>query len=180
MRPYLLLDRDGTLIEERHYLREPEGVAILPGTRELLAAAREAGWGVAILTNQSGVARGLMTLDDVRAVHERMLELIGDPQLTMDHIFICPHGPDDPCDCRKPLPGLALEAARKYDVDLSRSLVVGDRVRDLQAGRAVGAHTALVRTGYGAKEEPHAGEAADWIVDGLAELIPVVRGDVKV
>jgi D-glycero-D-manno-heptose 1,7-bisphosphate phosphatase len=175
MRPYLLLDRDGTLIEERHYLHDPDGVVLLPGARDLLSTARDLGWGVVILTNQSGVARGKMTLDDVHAVHDRMLSLLGDPELTHNHIFTCPHGPEDNCDCRKPLPGLALQASRRFEIDFPHSLVIGDRVRDLEVGRAVGARSVLVRTGYGAGEEPDSIGIADWTVDGMLDIGNIIK-----
>jgi len=172
-KPFLLLDRDGTIIEEKHYLRDPGLVVLLPGAKDAISRAFDMGWGVAILTNQSGVARGMMSLADVDAVHERLLELLEEPRLTKDHIFICPHGPDE-CDCRKPLPGLVTQAMGRFEIDLPRSIVVGDRLRDLMMGRSVGAKTVLVRTGYGAREEGEAGAETDLVVDDLSGILPLI------
>lgn len=174
LRPFLLLDRDGTIIEEKHYLRDPHQVVLLPGAKELISRALDAGLGVAVLTNQSGVARGMMTLADVDAVHERLLELLDEPRLSKEHIFICPHGPEDGCDCRKPMPGLVTQARARFEIDLPQSIVVGDRLRDLEVGRTVGAKTVLVRTGYGAREEEKSGAETDLIVDDLTGILPLI------
>ena len=158
----LLLDRDGTLIVEKHYLRDPDLVELIPGVIETIARFRDAGFKIIVVTNQSGVARGLMTDDDVRAVHAKILNL----GAAVDAFYFCPHGPVDGCPCRKPLPGMAIQAASEFDLDLSNSIVVGDKSADLQLGANIGSRTVLVRTGYGRETElTYPGEVIDSIAD---------------
>ncbi len=137
----VLLDRDGTLIEDRGYLARPEQVALLPGAREALTELRRLGFALAVVSNQSGVARGYFDEAAVEAVNRRINELLGGPAC-VDRFFICPHLPEGivpeysfECECRKPKPGLIERAAREMDLDLSRSFLVGDARRDLAAGR---------------------------------------------
>jgi D-glycero-D-manno-heptose 1,7-bisphosphate phosphatase len=148
----VFLDRDGTLIHERHYLRKPEDLLLLPRAREALSALREHGFLLVVATNQSGIARGLMTENDVRLVHAALAEALG-AAAALHAIYVCPHGPDDRCACRKPSPGLLLQAASELNIDLERSFMVGDKHSDLLAGERVGCRGVLVRTGYGAEQE---------------------------
>ena len=174
-----MLDRDGTLIVNRHYLRDPEQVEFLPGAIEGLKATRALGCALVVITNQSGVARGLLTLADLEAIHERQRQLLAEHGLQLDGVYYCPHGPDDDCTCRKPRTGLAERAARDLGLTLADGYVVGDREIDLQLGRAVGATTVLVRTGYGAETELQTPELADHIVDDLAELSRVIDKSIR-
>ena len=151
MRPYVLLDRDGTIIVDKHYLSDPDGVELLPGAAEGMRVLLEAGCGLAVLTNQSGIGRGYYDEAAMHAVNERMLELLRERGVEVDGVFFCPHGPEDGCDCRKPLPGLAERARAELGFDSAASFVVGDKPCDVDLGRAVGAGTVLVRTGKGAK-----------------------------
>jgi phosphoheptose isomerase len=172
-RPFLFLDRDGTLIEERAYLSDPEGVALTPGAAMAVKSAMEAGWGIAVVTNQSGIARGMMSREQVDSVNERTREILRREGADVVEFFVCPHGPDDRCACRKPGTGLVLEAARTLDVDLLASVVVGDKEADLQMAHAVGARAVLVRTGYG-RETEAAGANADAVIDDLRALPPLL------
>lgn len=140
LRRAAFLDRDGTLIADPGYLGDPAGVVVLPGTAAAIAALREAGYLVVVVSNQSGVARGLFPASAVHAVNRRMAELLRaeDPRAEIDAVYFCPHGPDDGCACRKPLPGLFLQAARELSIDLAASLSVGDAERDVAAARAAG------------------------------------------
>jgi len=173
-RPFLLLDRDGTLIQEREYLSQPEQVELIPGAIGLLRRAHQLGWGVAVVTNQSGVGRGYFTLDDVHAVHEEILRQLQVGGTTVDGFFICPHHPDEPCDCRKPLPGMGKQVAEQLGALLTESIMVGDRDSDLRFGKAIGATTVLVRTGYGALTEPNSEGIADYVVDDLRDLFLIL------
>jgi D-glycero-D-manno-heptose 1,7-bisphosphate phosphatase len=146
----LLLDRDGVVNAEIHRLHRPEDVVILAGVAELIAQANARGVPVVVVTNQAGVGLGLYDEAAVRAVHARIAELLAPAQV--DGWFHCPHVPEDRCACRKPAPGLLLTAAAALDLDLSRSVLVGDKRSDLEAARAVGARSVLVRTGHGAVE----------------------------
>ncbi len=152
-RPAVFLDRDGTLIAERHYLSRPEQVELLPGAAEGVRRMNEAGLRVFLASNQSGVGRGYFSLEQLGAVHDRMTELLRAEGARLDAIYVCPHHPDETCDCRKPAPGMIEQAVREYGVSPQHSFVVGDKPCDIDLGAGVGATTILVRTGYGAQYE---------------------------
>lgn len=156
MRPAVFLDRDGTLIEEVDYLRHPDQIRVLPGVPEALGALRDAGFALVLVTNQSGVARGLFTEEDLGAIHaELRARLEG---LALDGLYWCPHHPEHgerlSCACRKPGTELLERAVRDLDLDLARSWSVGDKVSDLEGAMRLGCRAILVRTGHGAGEEP--------------------------
>jgi D-glycero-D-manno-heptose 1,7-bisphosphate phosphatase len=163
LRPAIFLDRDGVLIEDSHYLGDKSRVHLVPGAAEAVALLNRAEWVVVIVTNQSGVARGLFTEADVVAVHEHIAELLRGYGAKVDAFQYCPHHPDAEvaeyralCACRKPQPGMLLRAAAELGLDLAASWMIGDRVSDLEAGAAAGCRTALVRTGYGMLVNPAA------------------------
>jgi len=147
------LDRDGTIIQEKEYLADPEGVELLPGALEGLRRLRDAGYALVVVTNQSGIARGLFTEDDYRAVQARLEALLAAEGVTLDGVYHCPHHPDytGPCDCRKPGTGLFARAARELELDVGRSVAIGDRLRDVEPVLRLGGRAVLVRTGYGAE-----------------------------
>jgi D-glycero-D-manno-heptose 1,7-bisphosphate phosphatase len=152
------LDRDGTLIAERHYLADPGQVELVPGAADALRRLHDAGYALVIVTNQSGIARGLYTEEDYRAVQQRLASLLEAGGVGLDGSYHCPHHPDfsGPCDCRKPMPGLFLRAAEELGLELNGSLFIGDRIRDVEPAVALGGTGILVRTGYGAQEAEHA------------------------
>ncbi len=159
--PAVFLDRDGVVIEDSQYLGDPSRVRLLPGAAETIAALNRSGWPVVIVTNQSGVARGMFTEDDVDAVHDHLAELLHGYGAKIDAFYFCPHHPDGEvlrfaveCECRKPQPGMLLRAAAELRLDLAASWLIGDRVTDLEAGAAVGCRTVLVRTGSGVQVNP--------------------------
>ena len=176
----VFLDRDGTIIEDVDYLSTPEGVRILPGAIEGIKLLKRYGFLLIIITNQSGVARGYFTEDDLGAIHERMRSLLEAEGAHYDDLFYCPHHVDgvvEPfnieCDCRKPKTGMLTKAAGEYDIDLGRSFLVGDSERDLEAGKGIGCKTILVETPKNAatdlKEKADFSahkllEAAEWII----------------
>jgi len=144
----IILDRDGTINEDRDdYVKSPEEWVALPGALEAIARLNHAGWHTVLATNQSGLGRGLFDMAMLNAMHARMNQMLGKHGGRIDAVFFCPHAPEEQCDCRKPLPGLMLQIAERYGIDLSEVPVVGDSLRDLQAGRAAGCRTHLVRTG---------------------------------
>lgn len=171
MKPCLFIDRDGTLIEERNYLSDPEQVALIPGAAEAVRKAREAGWLVVVLTNQSGVGRGYFTLEDVARVNRRVEEMLAQEGAGLDGIFVCPHSPEEDCPCRKPRPGLVEAAARQLPVDLRRSWMVGDKPADLELARNAGLRGALVRTGYGKAAAAQSAEMAEFVAADLGEAV---------
>jgi D-glycero-D-manno-heptose 1,7-bisphosphate phosphatase len=148
----VILDRDGVInFDSDAFIKTPEEWLPIPGSLEAIARLHREGYKVVIASNQSGVARGLFDLDMLAKIHNRMLELVRAKGGEIDAIFYCPHGPDDGCTCRKPLPGLFEEIANRLSVALHGVYAVGDSERDLVAARAVGARPILVRTGKGEK-----------------------------
>lgn len=170
----VLLDRDGTLIVERHYLADPAGVELLPGAAEGLRRMRELGLRLVVVTNQSGIARGYLDEATLAAIHARMESLLAAEGVVLDGIFHCPHLPDAGCGCRKPLTGMAEQGARALGFSLSRSFMVGDKACDIGLGRRLGVPTVLVTTGYGAREL-EAGVAADAVAPDLAAAAKAIE-----
>jgi D-glycero-alpha-D-manno-heptose 1-phosphate guanylyltransferase len=173
VRAFILLDRDGTLIEERHYLSDPGGVTLIPGVVEGLRALRAEGFALVVATNQAGVGRGLFSEEQVAAVHARLSELLAAQGARLDGIFYCPHHPDAGCDCRKPATGLARQAAAALGPGAAPVAVVGDKRCDIDLARALGVPGILVTTGYGASELSAA--EPDYLVDSLVEVAAVLR-----
>lgn len=157
LKPAVFLDRDGVVIEDSHYLGDATRLRLIPGSAEAIAALNRAGWVVVVVTNQSGVARGLFSLDSIGLVHNAISAMLADHGAYIGAYQFCPHHPEaeiaefrQDCDCRKPKPGMLHRAARELNLDLAPSWMIGDRVSDLEAGAAAGCQTVLVRTGYGA------------------------------
>ncbi|POX43703.1 haloacid dehalogenase [Streptomyces sp. Ru71] len=150
----VLFDRDGTLVEDVPYNGDPDRVRPMPGAREAVELLRAHGVRTGVVTNQSGVARGLLTETDVRRVNERVDELLG----PFDVFAVCPHGPDDGCRCRKPQPGMVLWAAGRLCTPPGRLAVVGDIGADVEAARRAGAHGILVPTPVTRPEETASAE----------------------
>lgn len=145
----VLLDRDGVLTAETGaYITRPEDLKLVPGAAEAVARLHQAGWTVAVITNQAGVGRGYLTLEDLHAIHDKLRAEVAAAGGHLAGIFFCPHHPHAGCDCRKPLPGLLHQAASALDLDLSFCYLVGDSPRDIVAGEAVGCKTVLVLTGH--------------------------------
>lgn len=174
-RRFLLIDRDGTLIVEKNYLHEPEGVELFAGTATALVEARNQGWGIVCVSNQAGVGRGYFPESDVIAVNNRVEELLNAGGASIDRYYYCPDHPDTPSTHRKPAPGMALDAARDFDIDLKASIVIGDKPCDIELGQAVGAKTILVRTGYGAKHESLGDCSPDFVIDSIADLSAILN-----
>ena len=170
-RPFILLDRDGTLNVEKHYLSDPDQLELYPGTGAALRRLRELGYGLVVLTNQSGIGRGYFGLDAVEKVHDRLRALLAAENASVDGIYICPHGPDEACECRKPLPGLARQAMAEFGFDPEQSVMIGDKAADIGLGQAIGAKTILVRTGWGADAEKAGDSMPDAVVDDLAGAV---------
>lgn len=182
------LDRDGTIVDDPGYLDDPEGLRLLEGGAEAVARLNAQGLAVVLVTNQSGIARGLMSRQTVDRIHEHLQEKLALGGAHLDAIYLCPHLPpelleegQEPCDCRKPEPGLILRARREMGLSDLPSVVVGDKLTDLELARRVGAHALLVLTGKGRKSleilnrEGHQpehvsedlAEGVDWIVEVL-------------
>ncbi|MBS1371046.1 MAG: D-glycero-beta-D-manno-heptose 1,7-bisphosphate 7-phosphatase [Lentisphaeria bacterium] len=184
MNKAFFLDRDGVVNEEVDYLSDPDQVVILPGVAPALRRLREAGFLAVVVTNQSGVARGMYGEADVLAVHERIRELLAAEGAGIDRFYYCPHHAKygSPCSCRKPQPGMLLAACRDLDIDPARSAMVGDRLSDVAAGRAAGCRACyLVKTGYGLeviRNEDIAGiDVAENLSDAVERFLKRERGE---
>lgn len=160
----ILLDRDGTLIEERHYLRDPEQVALVSGVAAPMRRLADMGCRFFLASNQSGIGRGLLTEDEYRAVHARLEELLRAEGIAIGGAAFCPHAPADACQCRKPGTGMWEELADRFGLQPGSTVMVGDKAADIAFGQAIGcAETALVLTGHGTAEAeklglPHGGD----------------------
>jgi histidinol-phosphate phosphatase family protein len=186
LQPALFVDRDGTIIVNKHYLGDPDGVELIDGAAGALAKAAEAGYKIVIVSNQSGVARGYHTVDDVENVNGRLLELLAAEHVTVDGVYYCPHYPvgaeaaesSDRCECRKPSPRMAEAAAHDLGLDLHRSIVVGDSLADIGLGQVIGGRSILVRTGFGTEIEQQHHQAlasqAVSIVDDLGQAVELL------
>jgi D,D-heptose 1,7-bisphosphate phosphatase len=179
MRPCVFLDRDGTIIAERHYLADPSGVVLLDGAAEGLRILQRAGFGLVLITNQSGIGRGYFDHDQLAAVHQRLNELLKAEDVVLQAIYYCPHAPQDECDCRKPKSGLLEQAAAELGCALGDSFVIGDKQCDIDLGKSVSASTILVRTGYGAQEERRLDVRPNHVVDDLMQASHVILSAVE-
>lgn len=171
--PAVFLDRDGTLIEDRGHLRSPEEVVFFPETVPALRDLQQR-FKLFIVTNQSGIAKGELASEQVAAVNNHVVDVLGRSGIDIAAVYCCPHQRSDNCDCIKPKRFFLDEAARDHNIDLLRSFTVGDHLHDVEFGRSVGATGIYVLTGHGAKHRDHLrgdeivtrdiGEAADWIL----------------
>ena len=143
----VFLDRDGTLIDDVGYISDPDDVRLIRGAADALRALHDAGFRLVVVSNQSGLGRGLVTQEQADAVHQRFVEELERAGGGIDAAYYCPHRPEDGCDCRKPLPGLLFDAASELGLDLERSFMVGNSDLDVAAGEAVGARAILLAEG---------------------------------
>lgn len=157
----VFLDRDGTLMEEVDYCNDPATVEAIPGAGQALSKLRKEGWLTIIVTNQSGLSKGFITLEQYEAVNAELLRQLG---AGIDAIYFCADHPDHPTERRKPRPGMLREAATSHGIDLSRSWMIGDKAIDIECGQNAGCQTILVRTGYGLHQSD---SKADFIVDNI-------------
>ena len=162
----VILDRDGVINRDSaEFVKSADEWIPLPGSIEAIAALSRAGYAIAVASNQSGLTRGLFDEEALESMHAKLRSLVSEAGGKVDYIVICPHGPDDACDCRKPAPGMFRQIADHFDARLNNVPAVGDSIRDLQAALAAGAAPVLVRTGNGPKSEA--------LLDGKLALTPV-------
>ena len=181
-RPAVFIDRDGTLTDEVGYVNHPKRLRLLPRSAEAICRLNDAGVAAVVVTNQAGIARGYFSEDVLHAVNAELVTQLGQAGATLDGIYVCPHHPTEgappyrrSCDCRKPAPGLLVRAAEDLDLDLGRSVMVGDKPSDLEVAPKVGARSVLVLTGYGLGEweyrREHFGVAPDHVADDLLDAV---------
>jgi D-glycero-D-manno-heptose 1,7-bisphosphate phosphatase len=186
-RPAVFLDRDGTINEEVDFVCSPEELRLIPGAARAISRLNEAGLVTCVISNQSGVARGLLTEEDLLRIHAKLEHDLQSEGARLDRIYYCPHHPTEgippyniSCTCRKPATGMLESGRQEFSIDLRRSFVVGDRLADIGAGTAAGAQTILVQTGYGknALEDcSRAGIAPDRVLPSLAEAVEYILGE---
>ncbi len=174
----IVLDRDGVINQDSPlYIKSPAELIAIPGSMEAIATLTAAGFAVVVASNQSGVGRGLFDQPTLRAIHDKLIELVQAAGGRLTAIYVCPHHPQAGCECRKPAPGLLVRLARDLDIDLAGVPVVGDSRRDLEAAQAVGARPILVRTGNGAATEAAlTGAAGVEVYDDLAAVARQLTG----
>ncbi|MBK9215591.1 MAG: HAD family hydrolase [Chloracidobacterium sp.] len=170
-RPAIFLDRDGTLIEEVNYLSRSEDLRLFRYTKGAVEMLKAAGYLVVVVTNQSGIGRGIYTESDMHAIHESI-------QVQLDHaidaFYFCPHLPCDGCVCRKPRTGMIEAAVRDLDIDLQRSWMVGDKDADVNCGKNARIKTVLVLTGYGSSHRGMLDHPPDLIANDLGEAAAII------
>ncbi|MGD0586810.1 MAG: D-glycero-beta-D-manno-heptose 1,7-bisphosphate 7-phosphatase [Oryzomonas sp.] len=176
----VFVDRDGTINVEKEYLYRVDEFEFIPGAPQALRLLNEAGFLVVVVSNQSGVARGYFTEEDVDILHRHIAAQLAKTGARVDAWYYCPHHPSGrgsyslPCRCRKPMPGMLLEAARRHNIDLAASVMIGDKLVDVETGLAAGCRTILVRTGYGAADEacvPPGTVVCDDLLAGVLSLL---------
>jgi len=177
----VFLDRDGTLNPDPGYINSPDQYELFPGVPEALARLKRAGARLIVVTNQSGIARGFLTPEDLAAVHMKLKRLLDVADVSLDSIYFCPHHPDDGCDCRKPNRGMIDQAVREWGMNLDRSYLIGDHIRDIELAKRIGARSVLVTTGVMSPQEAEslkASESApDWIASSLTEAADWLLAD---
>lgn len=158
----IILDRDGVINEDSdEYIKSVDEFIPLPGSLEAIARLKQAGYTIAVATNQSGISRGYFDEATLAAMHDKLACLLDEQGGEVDYIAYCPHGPDDGCACRKPQPGLLNEIGKHFNVDLTNVPVIGDSLRDIQAARTVGALPILVKTGKGERTLANTDQISD-------------------
>ena len=177
IRRFAILDRDGTILVERHYLKSVDEIELLPRAVEGLRLLAEQGFGLVVITNQSGIGRGLMTVDEVEAIHLELQRRLRANGVELAAMYYCPHAPSDNCECRKPGTALAAMAAVDLGFDPSQAVVIGDKATDIEFGRKLNARTILVRTGYGRQHEPNT--LADIVADDLEQAAHALSRDYR-
>lgn len=167
--PAVFIDRDGTIMEDCDYCSHPKDVRIFPGVLEALSRLKSRGFKLIIITNQSGIGRGLFTVDQYRAVEAEFLRQIGDGLI--DAIYFCPDAPGQHSNCRKPAPGMIVQATRDHQIDLCRSFLIGDKEIDVECAHNAGVPAIRVQTGF---QRVTTGSKADWVADNVPAAVEMI------
>jgi D-glycero-D-manno-heptose 1,7-bisphosphate phosphatase len=186
--PLIILDRDGVInFDSDAYIKNPDEWLPIPGSIEAISRLSHAGWAIAVATNQSGIERGLFDINTLHAIHNKMVQAVNQAGGRLDGIFFCPHTGSSGCPCRKPAPGLMHDIARRFKRELTGVPVIGDSLRDLQAGAAVAADLWLVKTGKGPrtlqaaqadtdKQLPKGTRIAENLADAVDQILAAAAG----
>lgn len=171
----VLIDRDGTINVERHYLSSPEQIELFPETVAGIKILRNLGFKIAVVTNQSAIGRGYFGIEKLGEIHNHLHNVLAQAGTEIDGIYFCPHIPDDDCQCRKPEIEMATNAAAEFEAELSKAFVIGDNVCDIELGKNVGATTILVQTGYGKRTLEEKKTMPDYVVGNLLEAANLIK-----
>jgi D-glycero-D-manno-heptose 1,7-bisphosphate phosphatase len=167
--PAVFIDRDGTIMHDADYCSDPKQVQIFDGATAALRRLKDAGYKIIVITNQSGIGRGFFSEKQYRAVESEVLRQLGNNLI--DATYFCPDAPGKPSKCRKPEPGMVLEAVRDHDVDLSRSFLIGDKEIDAECAHNAGVRAIRVRTGFDKMTDA---SCADWVAEDLAAAAEII------
>ena len=179
-RRFVALDRDGTITAElKRPITHAADLELLPGAVDGLRQMTDLGLRLLIITNQSGVGRGTLAQSQLDSVHSHLVQMLVQQGIKIQGVFVCPHAPDEGCQCRKPRPGLLEQAASELAFRPSDCFLIGDKISDLECGKSFGAATVLVRTGYGAEMETKAAMTADNIADDLCDAAKVIASIIQ-
>ena len=176
----IFLDRDGVINREVSYLSNPDNFIFIEGSIKALKILKNLGYLLIVITNQAGIARGLFSLENLNMIHDKMKKILFEKKILLDDIFFCPHHPDftGSCNCRKPKPGMIFMARDKFDINLMESYMVGDTLRDIEAGFNAGCKTVLVMTGYGKEEKNKIQKIKpDFLFDNLLDFAKNLKFD---
>ena len=178
MNKAIFMDRDGTIVEDVGYMNSPDQIRFIPGSIEAIKMLYQAGYKVVVITNQAGVARGLVTEDMLQTIDKTMHKWILNGGAHLDGIYYCPHHPEhgvypykQTCECRKPHPGLIKRAKRDLEIDLTQSFMIGDKATDVEAGKRVGIKTVFVLSGHGNEEKSRITEKPDHVSPNLLDAV---------
>jgi D-glycero-D-manno-heptose 1,7-bisphosphate phosphatase len=171
-RKTVILDRDGTIVVDRHYLNDPDGLSFLPGAANALRWLTEHDYRLVIITNQSGIGRGLLSVERLRQIHDRLDQMVLHAGARLDGIYFCPHRPDENCACRKPQTGLLIRAASELGFDMSSVIVIGDKDSDVELGQRVSAPTILIGN---AEVSAASATVPDFTVRDLTQAVEVIN-----
>ncbi|HEY59178.1 MAG TPA: HAD family hydrolase [Anaerolineae bacterium] len=174
-RKFILVDRDGTIIEEREYLSDPEQVKLLPNAAEGLKGLQELGFGIIVITNQSGIGRGCFSDETVQKIHRKMAEDLKVFGVQLDGIYYCPHTPEDHCNCRKPRIGLVINALADFFFSPEDCYVIGDNFCDIELAKNIHTKSILVETGYGEYVKKSKKVEPDFIAKDLLDAVRIIR-----
>lgn len=175
MNKAIFLDRDNTIIDDVPYSADPDKVVIMPGAVNALKAFRDAGYLLIVITNQSGIGRGLFTEDEMNLVNEKMESLFSDFDIKINDILYCPHQPEDNCECRKPSPKLIEAAATKHNISLKESFMIGDKLSDVESGMAAGCGVNILLQGANKGYDQDIENVV--LVDSITEAVCIVIRD---
>jgi D-glycero-D-manno-heptose 1,7-bisphosphate phosphatase len=183
MHKAVFLDRDGTIVEDVGYLSTPDQIKFIPGAIEAIKKLNEAGYKVVVISNQAGVARGLITEDMLQTIDKTLHRFILNGGAHLDGVYYCPHHPEygvypyhQACECRKPHPGLIKRAQRDLNLDLSASYMIGDKATDIEAGKRAGTKTILVLSGRGKEEKEKLKEKPNYVAEDLLSAVKWILG----